>query len=239
MLNSIIKFALRQPMLVVALATLIIVVGLRETWKLPIDVFPDLNRPRVVVITEATGYAPEDIETRINIPLESALNGATGVEAVRSSAGEGISVIFVEFEWGTDIFTDRQVVNERIEVAKSQLPSSVQPQLAPISSIMGQIMLLGMYVDAEEAHKQRAADGHAGDEAASDGEADRPPTSLLELREIADWTIRRRLMNIRGIAQVFTMGGEKGGERQVQVLVNPNQLRRTGVTFHQVEEALR
>jgi len=255
MLNAIIRFSLRQPLLILALATLVVIVGLREAVRRPIDVFPDLNRPRVVVITEAHGYAPEEVERLINIPLESVLTGATGVEAVRSSAGDGISVIFVEFDWGTDIYTDRQVVNERVEIAKERLPEGIQPTLAPIASIMGQIMLVGLYVDAEEAQKQRQAyedrsplnlvafEGRSNEKATDDRPADGQPvgnsTSMLELRQISDWVIRRRLMNISGVAQVFVMGGEGGGGRQVQVLVNPNQLRRNDVTFGEVEEALR
>ncbi|MCH7687228.1 MAG: efflux RND transporter permease subunit, partial [Planctomycetes bacterium] len=226
MLNSVIRFALRQPVLIAAIAMFIFVMGGREAFliirgdenaQLPIDVFPDLNRPRVVVITEAHGLAPEEVETLITIPLESALNGATGVLDVRSSSGIGISVIYVEFDWDTDIFKDRQVVTERLAIAASQLPEDVQPQLAPISSIMGQIVMIGMSIDKN----------HKG-----------AKTSLLELRQHADWTVRRRLLAIPGVAQVFTMGGENGGARQVQVLVDPNQLRRLGVTLHQVETAV-
>ena len=226
MLNSVIRFALRQPVLIAAVAMFVFVMGGREAIliiggdenaQLPIDVFPDLNRPRVVVITEAHGLAPEEVETLITIPLESSLNGATGVLDVRSSSGIGISVIYVEFDWGTDIFKDRQVVTERLAIAVSQLPEDVQPQLAPISSIVGQIVMAGMSID----------ENHEGTK-----------TSLLELRQHADWTVRRRLLAIPGVAQVFTMGGENGGARQVQVLIDPNQLRRLGVTLHQVEIAV-
>ena len=160
MLNAIIKFSLRQPMLVIALSLLVVVVGTREALDLPIDVFPDLNRPRVVIITEAQGYAAEEVERLINIPLEAVLNGATGVEAVRSSAGEGVSVIFVEFDWATDIYIDRQIVTERLQVAQERLPDDVQPQLAPIASIMGQIMLIGLYIDGGEG--RGTGDGERG-----------------------------------------------------------------------------
>ena len=155
MLNAIIKFSLRQPMLIIALSLLVVVVGTREALDLPIDVFPDLNRPRVVIITEAQGYAAEEVERLVNIPLEAVLNGATGVEAVRSSAGEGVSVIFVEFDWATDIYIDRQIVTERLQVAQERLPDDVQPQLAPIASIMGQIMLIGLYIDRDEGRGAR------------------------------------------------------------------------------------
>ncbi len=221
MLNSIIKFSLRQPIIVAVFAIVLLGVGIWEATRLPVDVFPDLDRPRVVIITEAPGLAPEEIETLINVPIEAEMRGATGVEAVRSSAGIGISVIFVEFAWGTDIYTDRQVVSERLTAVERNMPAGVQPQLAPISSIMGQIMLIAMSVESPD-----------------DSAADRPPTTMLELRDYADWLVTRRLKNVKGVAQVFAIGGEKGGKRQVQVLVNPRRLRRLNVTLHQVEDAI-
>jgi HME family heavy-metal exporter len=218
MLNGVIRFSLQQPLLVIAVALLLLAVGGREVAELPVDVFPDLDRPRVVIITEAQGLAPEEVEVLINVPIELALNGAAGVEAVRSSAGIGVSVIFVEFAWDTDVRYDRQVVSERLATITARLPPGVQPQMAPLASIMGQIMLVGMRLD-EEAEVSSA-------------------TSMLELRRIADWVVRPRLMNIRGVAQVFTMGGENGGQRQIQVLVNPDHLRSYGLTLHHVERAL-
>ena len=209
MLNSIIRVALSNRVLVLAAALVLLGYGMWQAAQLPIDVFPNLNRPRVVVMTEAPGMAPEEVESLITFPIETVLNGATGVQAVRTSSGIGMSVIYVEFDWDTDIYNDRQIVAERVALATRNLPPGVHPQLMPISSIMGQIIIAGM---------------------TSAGE-----TSPQELRTIADWTVRQRLLTIPGVSQVIVMGGDR---KQFQVLVDPDRLLRFGVTLHEVKQAL-
>ena len=210
MLNAIIRFSLRQRILVVAFATFLVGYGTWTALHMEIDVFPNLNRPRVVVMTEAPGMAPEEVEALITFPLETAINGANGVVAVRSSSGVGISVIYVEFDWETDIYNDRQIVMERLQLVQDRLPDGVKPQLAPISSIMGQIVMIGMWSEGNK-------------------------TSPIEVRTLADWVVRQRLLTIPGVSQVFTMGG---GRKQFQVLVNPDAKLQYGITLHDVKRAV-
>ena len=150
LLNGVIRFALHNRMLVAALSVFLLLFGGWQMMQLPIDVFPNLNRPRVVIMTEALGLAPEEVEVLVSFPIETALNGASGVQDVRSTSGVGLSVIYIEFDWGTDIYNDRQIVAERLAVVAEQLPEGVKPQLAPISSIMGQIIMTGMLSETNE-----------------------------------------------------------------------------------------
>ncbi len=158
-LNNVIRFALQNRMLVAALAVALLLMGVWKIPELPIDVFPDLNRPRVVIMTEAHGLAPEEVETFVSLPIETVLNGAAGVRDVRSVSAVGVSVVYVEFDWDTDIYTDRQVVTERLAVVNEQLPEGVRPQLAPVSSIMGQIVMLGMLSETNQKTRLFRSDG--------------------------------------------------------------------------------
>ena len=206
MLNKLIQFSIRNRLFVVAFAALIMVYGVITLINLPVDVLPDLNRPRVTIFLEANGMAPEEIEAQVNLPVETSLNGAPGVEVVRSVATPGLGMVFVEFDWNTDVYRARQLTAEKLQSV--ELPKGITPQLGPISSIMGQIMMVAVTGDT---------------------------TAASELRTIADFTIRRRLMSIKGVSQVIPIGGER---LQYQVLVSSEKLRQFNVSIDEVDNAL-
>ena len=209
MLNNLIAWSLRSRVIVLAIAALLLVAGAWTASRMPVDVFPDLTAPTVTVVTEAHGMAPEEVEALVSFPIETAVNGATGVRRVRSSTAQGISVVWVEFDWGMEIFRARQIVAEKLQTVAVALPAGVSPPvLAPVSSVMGEIMMVGLT-------------------------GPQPPR---ELRTIADWTIRRRLLAVPGVAQVIPIGGEV---KQYQVIADPARMLATGVTLEEVVRAAR
>jgi len=179
MLNSVIRFSLTNRAVVAFVSLMCALFGIFLFRELPVDVFPDLNRPTVTIMTEAPGLAPEEVEVLVTRPIELLLNGATGVKRVRSSSAIGFSIVWVEFDWGTDIFIDRQIVNEKLQLAQSKLPPGTNPTLAPISSIMGEIMLLAIRSDFEPATQ-----------AETDAKA-------MELRTLGEFTVRGSISSLR------------------------------------------
>jgi CzcA family heavy metal efflux pump len=209
LMDRIIHWSIVNRFLVVLAAGGVLAYGTLTAIDAPIDVFPDLTAPTVTVVTEAHGLAPQEVETLVTFPIESGVNGATGVRRVRSSSGIGISIVWVEFEWGTDIYVARQIVNEKLQLVAAQIPPDIgPPTLAPISSIMGEILFVAIQSDQHPA---------------------------MEVRDVADWVVRRRLLALPGVAQVIPIGGEV---RQYQVHVDPDRLRSFNVTLTSVEEAL-
>ncbi|MFA9273566.1 MAG: efflux RND transporter permease subunit [Candidatus Aquirickettsiella gammari] len=223
MFQFIIHTSLRQRLIVLAASLLLIVYGLISMRQMPVDVFPDLNKPTVTLMTEAGGMAPEEVEQLVSFPLESAMNGMPGVTRVRSVSGIGLSIIYVEFDWGTDIYRNRQQIAERMSLVREQLPAGVTPQMGPISSIMGEILLIALPV-SEVKHE----DKHDAKEALT--------SSAMQVREYADWVMRPRLLNIPGVAQVTPIGGEV---RQYRVEIKPAQLQALNIPLDQVEAALK
>lgn len=209
MLNKIIQFALNNRLVVLIGSVLLLIGGTYTAENMEVDVFPDLNAPTVVVMTEAKGMAPEEVERLVTFPVETAVNGATDVRRVRSSSTTGFSIVWVEFNWGTDIYRARQIVSEKLAVVGESLPSNVgNPTLGPQSSILGELMIIGLTADS---------------------------TSMLDLRTLADWTIRPRLLSTGGVAQVTVLGGDI---KEFQVLLDPQKMRHYDVTLNEVSEAL-
>ncbi|MFC6049597.1 efflux RND transporter permease subunit, partial [Methylobacterium hispanicum] len=208
MFTFLVSQSVRNRLLVLAMATVLVLFGAFTATKLPVDVFPDLNKPTVTIMTEAEGYAPQEVEQLVTYPIETRMNGLPGVTRVRSVSGVGLSVTYVEFDWGTDIYRNRQQVAERLALVQDQLPRGVTPVMGPVSSIMGQILLVA--VTSETA-------------------------SPMQVREVADFSIRPRLLTIPGVAQVIPIGGEV---RQFRVSPNPAAMRALGITNAQLEAAL-
>ncbi len=209
MLDKLMQSSLRNRLIVVLAALGVMVAGTLVTLEMPIDVFPDLTAPTVTIMTESHGMAPEEVEKLVTFPIETVVNGASGVRRVRSNSIQGLSTVWVEFDWGTDIYIARQIVNEKLQIMRNTLPESVdQPVLSPITSIMGEIMLVGLTSDE---------------------------TSPMELRTLANFNVARRIQSVPGVSQVLVYGGES---QQYQVQVDPYKITARGLTLHQVLKAV-
>jgi CzcA family heavy metal efflux pump len=211
MFDKLIHFSLKNRLFVIICAVFLMIYGIFTARHLPVDVLPDLNRPTVTIMTEASGLAPEEVESQVTIPLERSLSGVAGLTRLRSVSGIGLSIVYLEFDWGSDIYRQRQLVSERLSATGSSLPNGLTPIMTPITSIMGEIMLIGVSSDSSD-------------------------MSPMMLRTIAEWTIRPRLLSISGIAQVTAIGGEV---KQYQVMVEPSLLSNYKLTLDDIENSLR
>ena len=211
MFDFIINASLKQRLIVLGVSLLLVIYGALTVRQMPVDVFPDLNKPMVTLMTEAGGMAPEEVEQLITFPVESAMNGMPGVTRVRSVSGIGLSVVYVEFEWGSEIYRNRQQIAERLNLVREQLPQGIVPQMGPISSIMGEILLIALPADPDKA-------------------------SPMQVREYADWVMRPRLLTIPGVAQVIPIGGQV---KQYRVEPDPARLQAVGVSLSELETALK
>jgi CzcA family heavy metal efflux pump len=210
MLNALIRWSLRNRAIVLCLSLLILAMGFKVGSELPVEVLPDLTKPTVTILTEAPGLSPEEVETLVTQPIENAMMGVAGLTRMRSTSDIALSLVFAEFDWGTDIYRARQFVQERLQVAREQLPKETQPYLTPVASLMGEILLIGV----------KSTDGK---------------TAPMDLRTVADWTVRMRLQAIPGVAEVLNMGG---GVKQAQVQPDPWRMQANGVTIEELEDAV-
>ena len=209
MFTFLVTNSLKNRLLVLALAAVLVIYGAFTLTRLPVDVLPDLNRPTVTIMTEAEGLAPPEVEQLVSFVIETQMNGVPGVTRVRSVSGVGLSIVTVEFDWASDIFRDRQQIAERLALVRDQLPANVTPQMGPVNSIMGQIVMVALTA---------------------------PDTvSPMTVREAADFVVRPRLLAIPGVAQVIPIGGEV---RQYRVAPDPAAMRSLGVSFDQLDKAL-
>ena len=210
MLNALIRFSLRQRPLILGAALLLLVFGIHTATQLPVEVLPDMTKPTVTILTECPGLAPEEVEALVSQPIESAVQGVGGLDRLRSNSDVGLSLVFAEFAWGTDIYRARQLVQERLQSVLNALPASAKPGLTPVSSLMGEILLVGLR------NKDQTI-------------------APMDLRTLADWTIKRRLQSIGGIAEVLTIGG---GVKQIHVQPDPQRMAALGVTLEELETAV-
>lgn len=207
MLNALIRFSLRSRPLILAAALLLLVLGFQTARQLPVEVLPDMTKPTVTILTECPGLAPEEVEILVTQPIEAALQGVGGLDRLRSNSDVSLSLVFAEFAWGTDIYRARQLVQERMNAAAGSLPAGVQPGMTPVSSLMGEILLVGLRSETMEPR---------------------------DLRTLADWTVKRRLQSIKGVAEVLTIGG---GVKQIQVQPDPHRMAAHGVKFEELSAA--
>ena len=207
MLNRIIRFSLNNKLLILLAVVLVTIGGIYSAKKIEVDVFPDLTMPTVVILTDASNMAPEEVERLVTFPIETAVNGATNVRRVRSSSSQGFSFVWVEFDWGMDIYRARQVISEKMSLLAEQLPAGITPMLAPQSSVMGEIMFIGMQADS---------------------------TSMMELRTLAEWIVKPAILATGGVSNVTIIGGDY---KQYQVLADPVRMDMYGVTMDELESA--
>ncbi|MBR3859692.1 MAG: efflux RND transporter permease subunit [Bacteroidaceae bacterium] len=242
MFNKIIRFSLNNRLLVLVASVLLLAAGTYTATTMDVDVFPDLNAPTVTVMTEAKGMAPEEVERLVTFPIETAVNGATDVRRVRSSSTTGFSIVWVEFDWGTDIYKARQIVSEKIATVTDRLPQNVgTPTLGPQSSILGEVLFVALTID-DEASPNPSQRGELGSAVSAsslssgEGGGRGLATSMQDLRTLADWTIRPRLLATGGVAQVAVLGGEV---KEYQILLSPEKMMHYGVSLSEVLEATR